>query len=324
MKRQADTTWRLIFFTDPHVSFDSRPEHQRWYPGVMRLSPGPVRRWMLRRLDWRSQQNLRMVFGDADNADVVICGGDATPGEDERGMVSAVAQDQYRRFRQIVDEYWHGPFYSAWGNHDVGYHYFRQRIGGMSCESLDAATTHIGPPFQRIQLGEWSILIVCSELLAAARRRRDGNGELWDVVEELAGVQRAWIRSELAAAQRVVFVDHDPTKFLSDVWPEVIATGCEAKVHLTLAGHMHLRPLGQALRAASSAARAARLHVIPSTWQAWGIGCGYAQVALTAKGVRLSVRWLAPAKVNRALLTPWVARRLAADNRRPARARPPA
>lgn len=295
---KGDRPWRALFFTDSHVSFDSGAHHRRWYPTLIAGRLRAFDAWALQRLDWRSQGNLRQVLSKAAGIDVILCGGDATPGEDEEGMVSDAALEQYRRFRELVEQYWRGPVVAAWGNHDVGYHYLRPRIGGPSYESIRNAERLIGPPYQRLQVGRWTLLIVASELLAAATKSAHAPASFQQFLAARAQAQKAWIRAELEAAERVVFVDHDPRNFLQHVWPLVTAANCESKVRLTLVGHVHVRPLGMLLRL-NRAARAAHLEVIPSTWQAWGLGCGYAELTLADHDLHLAVRYLSPIKIKR-------------------------
>ncbi|HEX7173047.1 MAG TPA: metallophosphoesterase [Candidatus Limnocylindria bacterium] len=291
--------WRVLFFTDSHVSFDSKPHHLRWYPSLIGGRMGRLEQWMLNRLDWRSQANLRAVLAQAHDADVVVCGGDATPGEDEHGMLSDAALQQYGRYRNLVATAWRGPLFSAWGNHDVGYHYLRRRVGGVTAESIENAQRLIGPPYQRVELDRWRLLIVSAELLEAAATADHAPRTFRLYLAELAERQRQWIRDELASADRVILVDHDPRHFLKHVWPTVAESGHATKVQLTLTGHIHYRPAAALLHWTHGSARDARLEVIPSTWQMWGIGCGYATLVLDGDICRLAIQRLPPARVPR-------------------------
>lgn len=282
---------RLFFFTDPHLSFDSRPEHRRWYPAFLSLPRNPLSASMLRRLDWRSQRNLRMALHRVARLQpsLVVCGGDATPGESEQGLASASAAVGHRRFAAVVAR--STSSVSVWGNHDMGYRYSSRGHGGPSIESYQQALGLIGPPFQAVRIDRWSVLLVNSQLSSAAEATYL-TPDVRQFFADVDAAQKVWLDTQLREADRVVLCDHDPIAFLRHLWPIVTAAGGETKVDLTLTGHFHLRPIGVLLSRLRPAARAARLQVIPSTWQLFGVFCGYGVVSFTPRGARLQIHSL--------------------------------
>jgi predicted MPP superfamily phosphohydrolase len=243
---------RILYFTDAHFYRSRIPSHKLIDLGHKTLALKP---------------------------DLVIFGGDAVLGISDRGLADPGMVSEYKSFHDLAEQMFPG-FLSVWGNHDTGFKYIPLKPGGMSLDSYSEAEKYIGPPFQRKHLDGWSLLLLNSEIPRVLEKEHISSA-LREVLNEANNRQHQLVSRSLAEDQKIVIFIHDPFSFLDFIWPTIKHSPHRHKVHLVVAGHVHLAWVGPIIRTLYQEARKANVRIVPSLWELFGLYGGYGLIDLS-------------------------------------------
>ncbi len=279
---------KVLLFSDPHFSVDSKKYEQKWFPPLCDIMP----KWMtikfLKFWDNMTQRAFKKALLSYDGYgpfDLVIGCGDYTPGTNEMGMITDEAVKQYEQFQKsFYTTLGYAPSILVWGDHDVGYKFevsgktgvkIGTESGGMSVLSVHRAQDLIGPAFGELDLGVKKIVYISTNLI----RNVDNTSDSY--LQNLKCQQEDFVEEILVNARdrEIIFFLHDPTalNFYEGVGESLLTHS--KKIDTLLHGHMHARWNAQLMRVVYKPYRQLckmfPVYVIPATWGMMGIGKGF-------------------------------------------------
>jgi len=281
---------RILLFSDPHFSVDSKIEEEKWFPPICsllsRFSDKMVERF-LRFWDNITQKAfVKMLKVSKHYApyNFVVGLGDYTPGANESGMLTFKTVEQYRKFENILNSFPDIPRLLVWGDHDVGYCFnvsgktgikIGTEQGGVSVASVKAAEKLIGPPFGEMDIGPAKFIYLSTNLVRNVGESSDA------FLRELKAEQESRIADMLWKSQsRLNFLLlHDPTAILPGTTMREIIDSHSGKITAIVHGHLH----------AGFSARLTRVFykpyqclcekyeviLVPAPWGMFGVGGGF-------------------------------------------------
>lgn len=253
----------ILITSDIHESSDSRPSQGRWFQWyISRWSPDRqlayLHSWDV--LTSRSLGRLVIRAKQLGPFSSALFLGDLTSGE---GLLTQEAQKQCQGFLAYLDINLFGVDRNiVHGGHDDGYNC--QRDLPTVLAGFANAQKFLGPLWQNIQIGKFTIICLCSEVYTAAARFSD------PTLQNIAREQTEFLVQELQRADgNVILAIHNP---LALKRIEHILKLNSEKIVLTLAGYMHLRAFNIPFYLVPLF-RYIHLHVVPSPWglaMPWG------------------------------------------------------
>ncbi|MDP3244211.1 MAG: hypothetical protein Q8M83_00965 [bacterium] len=257
--------------TDMHRSYSSRPEQQRWWP--KHIANWPLERQMayLNYWDKLTTKAFDLLLDQAKARgpyDFLLSLGDNTSGDDESGLLTPEAQGQFQNTQSILRDNFSGSkMLFAQGGHDCGYN--RARNLETVSQGFKKANELLGPSWQSVKIGEFTLIILNSEKLLAVARYPE------PIRRNLMMGQINFLASELQQTNgNIIMAIHNPAAL--NLLGSTLKYNCQ-KIVLTLAGHLHLKFFNYPFYLVPLY-RYIRTRIVPSPWglaTPWGaIGTG--------------------------------------------------
>ena len=296
---------RILLFSDPHYSVDSRIEEEKWFPPIctwlekiqkkFKLQTNLVEKF-LSFWDRLTQKKTELIFEEAKKHgpyDFIIGLGGYTPGTNESGMITKKSVEQFMIFKKLFHKYF--PLTLSlfvWGDHDAGYKFdvsgktgmkIGTETGGISVESVMSAKILIGMPYGTSIMNNARFIYLSTNLI----RNVDKNSS--DELKILAEKQMEYVIHELLEARSdylTFLLLHDPTalKLNGQIMDAIEANGNVIIFH----GHMHagfsafiariFYPFYQHL------CKRFETYIVPAPWGMFGIGGGFLIADLKENG----------------------------------------
>lgn len=272
---------RILIFSDPHYSTDSRIEERRWFPEATFLLNALSRRWAERFLHFwdRLSQRSFARFSEKVRGEpyaAAVCLGDMTPGVNSSGLISEKARQEAIGFRQKLSELFSCPLFFALGNHDLGYAMLvGQGRAGASLTSLRTAQgTYNTEPFYTATLGGKRCIFIASDIVMNGKKLAD-----------LHAKQLAFLRRELAGHGKALLFFHSHRSLYQDELQHIVREQA-GNIEAIVCGDTHSRRIGQVMSLFLPSIIARKIVFVPAVTGFFGLRRGF--VELTIDGPRVA------------------------------------
>lgn len=272
---------KILLVTDAHFSKKSELGEERWFPRIAERKGKPY----LKYWDNLTQIKFLKVLTSAKLLgpfDYFIDLGDSTPGINQRGLLNQRAIEERLEYQRLIDKSFPEiPKYYLWGDHDVGYRSGKileilglgTKNGRMTKESFRVAEKIIGPPWKKISIGGYTILLLNSEIIREYKNSSDDK-----FFKSMVKKQDEFIERELVNSEKIIILIHDPLLLLE---LKKMLLGYQEKISMTISGHAHMGEAGKLYRI-HPLMRTINLQVIPSPW---GLGMPWGAVGQGGFGI---------------------------------------
>jgi len=281
---------RIALVSDPHYSTDSKESEEKWFPWFCTLlrKINPSGRLVKKFLDFwdrKTQEAFENVIGRVKKLqpyDLLVGLGDYTPGANESGMLTQKTRKQYAIFKKVLDKI-NCLKKLIWGDHDAGYRFnVKKRIGvkigteagGVSVESVKAATQLIGDPFGCFWVDKIKFIFISTNLV------RNVGSASPEELKDLKIKQETFLAKTLYESHEKVFVLlHDPTALHKETAVRKILDSHQQKILAIIHGHMHagfVQKLNMLAPVYFGLCLEYKTILVPASWGFMGIGGGFA------------------------------------------------
>jgi hypothetical protein len=289
---------RILLFSDPHFSVDSRIEEESWFPPICNLLQKIDRRLhleaslvekFLKFWDRITQKNMRLFLKKASLLgpyDYIFGLGDYTPGTNESGMVTEKSIGQFKTFLRLLKDYfWDSPLFLTWGDHDVGYRFnvskktgvkIGSETGGISLKSVLVADKLLNKAWGSLKIGKAKVIALSTNLIRAS----DDKDELLRRMSDLQRKAVVYSLMEADDSDPIFLFLHDPTALHPDsVIMDAMRYISKKKKIIIIHGHMHAEYSAFLTRLFYKPYRKLckkfETILVPAPWGMFGIGKGF-------------------------------------------------
>lgn len=280
---------KILLFSDPHFSINSEKGEEKWFPPVCDFfdkinHSGRLTAKFLRFWDNVTQKAFKKVIKKALNNgpyDLVIGLGDYTPGTNESGMITEKAREQYVLFESSLGRIGAKKLL-VWGDHDAGYKFdvsgrmgikIGTEEGGISPESVEAATRLIGPPFGCFFVSGVKFVFISTNLVRNVDKKSPKELQMLKLEQE------NFLAKTLCGSKKNVFLLlHDPTALGKNTAVRKIIDSNREKIEAIFHGHFHAefsRFFAKLSPVCRDLCKNYETILVPATWGFMGIGGGF-------------------------------------------------